>query len=139
MAQEGKPSWWGRNWKWVVPLGCLSLVLLALGLVAAVFWLIKSSGAYSEAIERARADCEVQTALGAPVLPGWSVSGSVNVSGPSGHAEFATPLRGTHRSGTLYVTATKTAGEWHFELLQVAPAGRTARIDLLPAGRKRCA
>ena len=141
MAVEQQParSWWERNWKWAVPAGCVALVFLAAGTVNAFFSLMKSSGAYSGALELARSDCEVQARLGMPLRPGWSVSGSVSVAGPSGHAELSIPLRGSQRSGTLYATATKTAGQWHFELLQLAVAGQSSRVDVLAQGRKTCA
>lgn len=135
-------SWWQRNWKWVVPVGCATLVVLAAAAVAAVLWLVsigmRSSGAYAEALERARVDCEVQEALGAPVEPGWFVSGSVHVTGPSGEADLAIPLRGPQGSGKLYSTATKAAGRWSFEILEVETPGREDRIDLLAGERRRC-
>jgi hypothetical protein len=135
-------SWWQRNWKWVVPVGCATLVVLAAAAAAGLLWLVslgvRSSGAYEEALEQARADCEVQAALGAPVEPGWLVSGSVNVTGPSGQADLAIPLKGPQSSGKLYLAATKTAGRWTFEVLEVEAPGRDDRIDLLAGDRRRC-
>ena len=52
-------SWWSRNWKWVVPVGCLVVLLpiLALGgfiggILAIVFGSIKSTDVGQEAIRR---------------------------------------------------------------------------------------
>jgi hypothetical protein len=135
-------SWWQRNWKWFLPVGCATLAALAVAAAAGLLWLvslgIRSSGAYEEALARARADCELQAALGAPVEPGWLVSGSVDVTGPSGQADLAIPLAGARGSGTLYLTATKTAGRWAFELLEVEVEGRDARIDLRGEDRRPC-
>lgn len=137
-GQQSAESWWSHNWKWVVPVGCLAPVLLLLLVVATAFSFMKRSTPYTQALDSARVDCGVQQALGTPVEAGWMVSGSVNVSGPSGHAELAIPLQGSRAKGTLYVTATKAAGQWRFDLLQVGVEGRGERIDLLSKNRQPC-
>lgn len=119
-------------------MALLSVAALILIGASAVFSMMKSSGAYKEALALARADCEVQETLGAPISPGWMVSGSVNVSGPSGRAELSTSLRGTREAGRLYVTATKTAGRWQMDVLEFAVPPLRTRINLLAKGRRRC-
>ena len=137
-GQQSSETWWSHNWKWVVPVGCLAPILLVAVIVTAAFSFLKSSGPYTLALDSARADCEVRAALGAPVTAGWSVAGSMNVTGPSGHADLSFPLHGSRTSGTLYVTATRAAGRWRFDLLECEVAGRTTRIDLLGKNRERC-
>ena len=88
MTNETPETWWGRNWKWVVPAGCLVPVLFVLLIAGAAFSLMKHSAAYANALDTARADCAVRQALGTPIEAGWLVSGSVSVNGPSGHAEL---------------------------------------------------
>jgi hypothetical protein len=135
-------SWWERNWKWFVPAGCFALLLLSAaavaGLLGVVSQAMRSSDAYRLALESARDDCGLQGELGAPIRPGWFVSGSVNVSGPAGDADLAIPLRGAAAKGTLYVVAEKSAGRWTFERLEVEVAGRADRVDLRDASRPRC-
>ncbi len=142
MEPERPRSWWQRNWKWFVPVGCVTLLVLAVASVAAIFTMVvgamRSSDAYAQSFARARGDCEVQEALGAPIRAGWWVGGSVEVTGPSGHADLSVPLRGTTGTGTLFVTATKEAGRWTFELLEVEVAGRAERIDLVADDRPTC-
>lgn len=144
MTVEGVPrrSWWDRNWKWFVPTGCLVIVLAGAGFAFTMMMLVskamKSSGAYGEAFARARHDCELQEKLGAPIDDGWFMSGTVNVSGPSGNADIAIPLKGSRANATLYATAIKTAGEWEFKTLEAAVEGDPGRIDLLDEGRARC-
>jgi len=93
--------------------------------------MFKHSDAYQVALARARTSPGVVRELGEPVEPGWWVSGSINVSGPSGHADFETPLHGPSGRATLYVTAEKEAGRWHYKVLEVAVEGKNDRINLL--------
>jgi hypothetical protein len=128
-------NWWGRNWKWFVPVGCLSIVLLfvlVIGLlVTFVFGMLKHSGGYDGALQVARANPQVVAALGTPIEDGWMVSGNINESGPSGSADMAIPISGPRGSATVYVEATKSAGQWKFRTL-VAEIDKThERIDLL--------
>ena len=140
--QAPQRNWWQRNWKWFVPAGCLTLVILvalfAGGILGLVFGAMKQSDAYARALERARLDCEVQEALGRPVEAGFFTGGSIQVNGPSGSADLSIPLEGPGTEGTLFVVATKEAGQWTFERMEVEVAGREARIDLLPEERPRC-
>jgi hypothetical protein len=121
----------------MVPLGCLgALVLLGgfvLGVVAVVFTAIKSSDVYQTAIQTARAHPEVRRELGDPIETGLWATGSVQVTGPSGHADISVPLTGSKHSGTLYGVADKSAGRWTFSLLEVEIDGRPNRIDLRAA------
>jgi len=134
MDQRSKPTWWGRNWKWVVPVGCLAPLLVCCGgvllLVVFVFGAIRSSEPYTEALARAKANPEVKAALGEPIEAGYWVNGSIEVSGPSGKAKIAIPISGPKKSATLYVEGTKTAGKWEYSTLDVAPGGAGNRIDL---------
>ncbi len=54
MNQQQNKNWWGRNWKWVVPVGCLVPLALCAGfitlIVSLVFGMMKSSDAYKEAL-----------------------------------------------------------------------------------------
>lgn len=118
-----RPNWWQRNWKWFVPV--LAALLLALfaafvfGIVALVFGALKSSDLYRQAVDRAKADPAVITALGEPIATGWFVQGNISVNGDSGDADLAIPLDGARADGTLYVVAEKQAAEWRYETLAV--------------------
>jgi len=135
MTETGNPNWWSRNWKWFVPVGCLSLILLFCAFIAVVFGaasgVMKSSDAYKEGLARAQASAAVTEALGTPVVTGWFTSGSVNVSGGSGEAHLEIPISGPKGKGTIYVEAAKSAGAWSYSKLEVAIAASGERIDLL--------
>ena len=80
-----KGNWWTRNWKWFVPTGCLTVLVLFATFIALivviVFSAMKSSDVYKDAFERAKADPAVIEALGSPIKDGMFVSGSTKVNG----------------------------------------------------------
>lgn len=133
----GQPhrSWWSRNWKWFVPVGCLgivALVLLGIAAVAAiVFGAMKSSDVYREALQRAQNHPEVQAVLGTPIESGWWMAGQINVENDTGNADITIPISGPKGKGTIHAVATKAGGRWNYSRLDVEVEGRQT-INLLP-------
>ncbi len=131
---EKKRPWLARNWGWLIPIGCLGMLLAFAAFVGAIFLLVtsvvKSSDVYREALARAEKDPRVTDALGSPLEVGWMISGSIETTGPSGQADIAIPVSGPRGSARIYATAEKRAGRWRFDtLLMRTPEGR--EIDLL--------
>jgi hypothetical protein len=128
-------GWWSRNWKWVVPVGCLTPLLCCGGavtlFVTLIFGALKSSGAYTEALARARADPRVKKALGEPIEPGFWVNGKVSAGGGGESADLAIPVSGPKGAGTLYAVGHNAGGGWQFSTLEVAVEGAPDRINLL--------
>ena len=128
-------SWWSRNWKWVVPLGCLTPIVLIGGCFAGIvffaFSAIRATDLYSDSVRRAQNDPRVIEALGPPVEPGWWVAGTVNVDNDSGEADFSVPLLGTRARGTLDVEGSRDRGEWRYSVMQVRVDDGPV-IDLIP-------
>jgi hypothetical protein len=135
VAAVPRPDWLSRNWKWVVPVGLLSILLLMAAFVGSIFLILETSfqhsDCYQQALARARSSPQVLETIGQPLVSGWLTSGSVNISGPSGSADISIPISGPKGRGTIYVVAKKTAGEWSFQRLEVAAEGNANRIDLL--------
>ena len=129
------PNWWMRNWKWFVPVGCLSMLVLFVGLVGSValivFSAMKSTEVYKAALARARAHPSVIEALGSPIKEGLLVSGNANVNGASGEANLSIPISGPNGKGTIYVAASKSLGQWNYLGLIVEITKTHQRIDLL--------
>jgi hypothetical protein len=127
-------NWFSRNWKWAAPTGCLLMVLLVGAFIATIFFFVfsmmKSNDAYQHALEVARHDPEVVSALGEPLQDGWFVSGNFEETGPSGVANFSIPLSGPKGSATVYVEAHKNAGRWNYNTLVVELDATHKRIDL---------
>jgi hypothetical protein len=128
-------TWFSRNWKWFVPTVLLGLVLLLAlfvgGIVTFVFGLMKSSEPYQHAVAVASSNPDIVRELGRPLSPGWYVTGNINVSGTSGEADMAIPLKGTLHRGTVYVTAKKTNGVWTYNKLEMLVEGHEYPIELL--------
>src|SRR5947209_10298704 len=140
MYQPERKGCWGRNWKWIVPTGCLGLIFAGVAIAAGVFFIIistvKSSEVYQQALEKARSNAEVVAELGEPIKDGWFVSGSVESHGRDGYAKFQIPISGPKNSGTVYVSALKIHDlyqndDWNYEILEVEVKGRASRISLL--------
>jgi hypothetical protein len=129
-------SWLGRNWKWLVPLGCLTPILACAGIFIGVMSALKSTDAYSDPVDRATANEEVKAALGEPIKTGFWVNGSVEITGASGKSDLAIPISGPKGSGTLYVKANRNAGKWEYSTLEVAPDSGP-RINLLDESEKK--
>jgi Cytochrome oxidase complex assembly protein 1 len=131
MAQ---PNWFGRNWKWVVPVGCLLPVLLVGGCAFMVFFfatgIMKHSDAYKIALARAQANSAVIEAIGSPIGQTGIVSGNNNVNGPTGEANLSIPSSGPTGKATLYVEAKKSADLWMFQTMIVKIEKTGERIDL---------
>jgi hypothetical protein len=126
-------GWWSRNWKWFVPTGCFTIILLGVAFFVCIFVfafsMLKSSDAYKTAVTRAKNDDRVVAALGTPIREGMFTSGKINVTGPSGEADIGIPISGPKGKATIYVIGTKSAGEWTFSKLSVQVYGGEA-IDL---------
>jgi hypothetical protein len=122
-----------RVWMIVGAIGCLGVLVLGAfvaGLGFVIFGSMRQSGAYQDAMRTLRGDPRAIEALGQPIEEGWFVSGSINVSGPSGEASLAIPVSGPRGKGRLYVESIKRGGLWRMRLLELAPPSGP-RIDLL--------
>ena len=137
-AQAAVPAprrnWWERNWKWFVPTGCLTLILLFVLFVGALVSLamgaMKSSDVYRQAVAKARANPTVVEKLGTPLAEGYFVSGNINVQNDSGNADLQIPISGPKGKAVIHAVATKSAGKWEYSRLTVSIEGQPA-VDLL--------
>lgn len=135
LPNQPKGNWWTRNWKWFVPTGCLTIIVLfcaftlSIGLI--VFGALKSSDVYKDAVSRARTSSAVIEALGTPIDEGMFVSGNTSVNEASGEANLAIPISGPNGAAKIYLVATKVAGQWKYSVLVVEIEKTKQRIDLL--------
>ena len=113
----------GRNWKWMLPVGCLGLILGGVALIGGIIFVamsaMKSSDVYQGALKVAQTHPTAIERLGSPIKDGWFVRGNVSFESGSGSANFAIPLSGSERSGRLYVRAVNEGGAWMYERLDL--------------------
>lgn len=124
------PDWWKRNWPWFVPVVAVSFLMLVVGLIVAVMTLMKSSGAYTEGVARAKAAPAVIAALGEPITEGLFATGQVSLKNDTGRANLQVSLRGPKASASLFIVASKQQGSWQFQRLLVELDGGRGTIDL---------
>jgi TonB family protein len=122
----------GRNWKWMLPVGCLGLILAGVLLVGGIVFVamsaIKSSEVYKGALGVVRNHPAAVERLGQPVEDGWFVKGNVKFDASGGSANFEVPVSGPKNSGTLYVRAVSPEGTWMYERLDLAVGGETVSL-----------
>ena len=117
----------GRNWKWMLPVGCLGLILGAVALIGGIVFVamsaVKSSDVYQGALRAAQAHPAAIERLGEPIKDGWFVTGNVKYEGGGGNANFEIPVSGSKNSGTLHVRAISPDGTWMYERLDLSVEG----------------
>jgi hypothetical protein len=134
MEAPRERSWFGRNWKWLLPIGCL-LPFVAVGgcvtlVVVGVFGALKASDAYNLSLAAVRADEAVVDVLGEPIEPAFLMSGNIHVSNRGGNADVHYGVSGPKATGTVHSVAFKEAGDWQFRSI-VVETSTGEKIDVL--------
>jgi hypothetical protein len=128
-------TWWSGRLVWLIPLGCLGL-LLSCGCLGAVllgfgaFQSARGASVVVEAVSLAKQSPEVRQVLGEDIQMGSMFSGSLQTSNDRGSDDLSVLLDGSKADGTLYVEAYKNGEQWKYTRLQVEVPGRPP-IDLL--------
>ncbi|MEO0525848.1 MAG: cytochrome c oxidase assembly factor Coa1 family protein [Bacteroidota bacterium] len=130
-----QPSWWKRNWKWVVPAGgCLSLILVLVFfigyLVYGVSNIFSGSEPYEYAFEKINNDEQIVGLLGAPIEKDGMVKGSINWNNGEKKADMEIPITGPKGTGTLYINASGNGDGWIYHEIKVTIKDNEA-FDLL--------
>ncbi|MDT0556454.1 cytochrome c oxidase assembly factor Coa1 family protein [Patiriisocius hiemis] len=132
-----KESWFKRNWKWAVPTGgCLLIIILIIAFAGTIFYGVTSmfseSEPYKTAFELANNNEEVTSVLGSPIENDGMIKGSINLSNDDGEAFFDVPAKGPNGNAIITVDATKTNGNWTYEVLEIKLESTQEIIDLKP-------
>lgn len=134
MSIESEERWFARNWAWAVPAGCLAFLaafaLLVVVLFAGLMAMFRETEVYPHTMQMARSNATVAAALGTPIESGWYMTGEIQVTPATGHADISIPLEGPNGTGTMYVVADKSAGKWRYDSVEVELSDGT-RIDLI--------
>lgn len=133
-SEHIKKDWFSRNWKWLIPTGCLSILVLFGLFIAGIFFgvtsIMKDSDAYKGAMTEAQNNKLVIEKLGNKIESDGMVSGSINVSNNTGNCDIQIPIKGSKGTGTLFVVATKR-GKWKYNELSVYIEKTEEEINLL--------
>jgi len=129
------PSWWKRNWKWVVPVGgCFTLLIIFVVFIGTIVYGVTSafeeSQPYEHALEKINQDEEITRVLGSPIKKDGMIQGSYNYSNGKKSADMKIPITGPHGSGVLFVKASGEDDEWTYEEIRVE-INDDENIDLL--------
>jgi len=137
MARGDEKNWYQNPWFWGVGGCCLGCVVLPLIVIAVLGTgvLVAFQGMAGDvkegALDLARADARVVSALGEPIEAGFMIQGSVNVNNDEGEADFSFPVNGPDGAGDLHVLATRRAGEWEYQRVILEVDGQADRIVIV--------
>jgi len=129
-----KKDWFTRNWKWFVPTGCLSIIIITGAFISALFFgvnsLIKNSDAYATAIHIAQKNTLVIEKLGIPIESDGIASGSINTTSYKGNCNLEIPIKGPKGTAVLFVVGEKKV-KWKYSEMSVYINATDEEIDLL--------
>jgi hypothetical protein len=108
-----------RNYLWFAPVLVVGVVLLVCGMAAGILTLMKSSEVYSGAMNLVKSSPSVTAALGTPVKDGFFFTGRISESGTTGMADISVPVSGPKGGAKVYVSATRSRGQWHYNYVTV--------------------
>ncbi|KAF2341391.1 cytochrome c oxidase assembly factor Coa1 family protein [Flavobacterium tistrianum] len=127
-------SWLNRNWKWLIPSGCLTLIILAALFIGGIFYevtsVLKDSEAYKESMLAVENNKLVVEKLGSPVETDGMVSGTVTSNNNVRTCDVQVPLKGPKGKGTLFIVGEKR-GKWKYSEMSVYIENTNEKIDLL--------
>jgi hypothetical protein len=131
-----RPSWWKRNWKWAVIVGgCLTIIILFIGLIAAgIFGVTKmfsGSEPYTYALEKTTTNEQVIELLGEPIEIIGMMQGSLNFSNGDGEADISIPIKDPNGKGKIYIVGSKRNDVWTYSELEVRIEENSEVINLL--------
>ncbi|WP_281631856.1 cytochrome c oxidase assembly factor Coa1 family protein [Flavobacterium luteolum] len=129
-----KQSWLNRNWKWLIPSGCLTLIILAALFIGGIFYevtsVLKDSEAYKESMIAVENNKLVVEKLGSPIETDGMVSGVVTSHNDVRACDVQVPLKGPKGKATLFVVGEKR-GKWKYSEMSVYIEKTDEKIDLL--------
>ena len=119
-----QPSWWKRNWKWVLPVGgCLTAIIFAVVLFTSIYFgvtkIMEESQPYVEAFELIHEDEQLLELMGSPIGRDGAVQGSINNTNGDKTAQMNVPISGPEASAILYIDAYGRGDNWKYNEIRV--------------------
>ena len=127
-------NWWDRNWKWFVPTGCLTLIVLFGLFIAGIFFgvtsIMKDSDVYKESMTAVQNNKLVIEKLGSPIESDGMITGNLEVNNNSGSCDLEIPIKGPKGTAILFVEGEKRV-KWNYSEMSVYIEKTDEEIDLL--------
>lgn len=119
-----QPSWWKRNWKWVVPVGgCFTLIIGAIILFSSIYFgvsnIMEESQPYEYALELINKDEQLLKVLGSPVEKDGMFQGNISWTNGKKVAKIIVPIAGPKGEGKLYIDASGEGEDWNYHEIRV--------------------
>lgn len=122
-----------RRWAWGGLGVFIFCIILIVSTIFFTFWIMKQSDAYKNSFSMIQKNSQVIEMLGTPIESGLLVSGNVNTSMGTGHAELSYSVSGPKGSAKVYLKAEKVLDHWEFQRLIVQPeAGEAVNLVTAP-------
>ena len=112
-----------------IAIGAAGLFAFVAVLVVIATSMLKSSDPYEQALSIVQASPTAREQLGAPIEPGWFVTGSIRTANESGSAAMEFSVAGVHSEGVVRLAASRTERVWELSHLELNLGDRS--IDLL--------
>ncbi|WP_314242519.1 cytochrome c oxidase assembly factor Coa1 family protein [Empedobacter tilapiae] len=120
----------------VVPVGCLSFVILFTGLIiGGLFWgfskITSDNDVTKHAINIINQNPEVQQKLGTKIIKDGMFRGNISIANDTGEANISVPIRGTKGSGIAIIVGEKEFDKWNYEkiIVQIDETGELIQIN----------
>ncbi|OMQ13684.1 cytochrome c oxidase assembly factor Coa1 family protein [[Flexibacter] sp. ATCC 35103] len=132
---EVRKSWWERNWKWLVPTGCVSILLIFVLFIAGIFFgvtsMMTNSDVYKGTMNEVQHNQLVIEKLGTPIEDDGMTSGSINTTNNDrGNCNLQIPIKGPKGQAIVFVVAEKK-GVWKYSEMTVFIKATKEEINLL--------
>ena len=97
-------------------------------IVSAFTSMMKSGEPYQHALSMVQNSELAREQLGAPIVPGWLVMGSMKSVDQQAAAKLSFAVSGTHEAGTVRLAASREAGPWQFSVLELDTGERSFNL-----------
>lgn len=132
---EPKKSWWQRNWKWFVPTGCFTLLVLLGVFVTIVYFSVssamKQAEPFIEGYKIAMTNSYIQENLGEPIVLGEVTEEDIVITKEAEYVDIYFPVKGSKGTGTVHVVGKKHNDKWEYSEISVYIDSTEETIDLL--------
>lgn len=131
-------SWWKRNWKWVVPVGCgvffiVGIILAVGGVIWGVTSAISDSQPQQDAMKLVQQNKRVIELLGEPIETNGMTGGSFNSSNGYKTVQLTIPIKGPKGEATIRVEGEGVGDKYTYQIMDVYSDEAEEIIKLLEA------